>query len=429
MMGWYQVISYSLTNGIRIFVCILMITTLLKSYRVEKSTAWLSLICGMVTAALYLFPIPQIAIVALEMIDILCILHFQYKCEIRMSAFLTFFFEIAVALWDFLFSAGLEILFLYSTLNSVISKYMVSVWIVRILMIGLMLFIVMQGDKAEKTLNRFSSIFAVTGMFCVLILTEQSVIPLSDDQLMTWVIFSGILLVAVLFYRVNRQYEMERTIAQLEKEKNVLLERDYQTLSDTYAANAKLFHDFHNHIDVLYRYLLKGGTIEAIDYLENLRSPIQNITQTIWIGDEAVDYLINNKIALATVRSVRISTNIEFPRHTNIRSVDLVAILGNLLDNSLEAIENAEDSFRFINLTIRRINDMLVIKVENGCSSAPVLTDGDLQTSKADKALHGWGLKSVRTVAERYDGTIETEYSNHTFRAVVTLFFEAVKTQ
>ena len=105
----------------------------------------------------------------------------------------------------------------------------------------------------------------------------------------------------------------------------------------------------------------------------------------------------------------------------------MVAILGNLLDNSLEAMEGAEDSLRFINLTIRRINDMLIIKVENGCSSAPALADGDLQTSKTDKALHGWGLRSVRTVAERYDGTIETEYNDHTFRAVVTLSFEAVK--
>lgn len=429
MMGWYQVISYSLTNGIRIFVCILMITTLLKSYRVEKSTAWLSLTCGMVTAALYLFPIPQIAIIALEMIAILCILHFQYKCEIRMSAFLTFFFEIAVALWDFLFSAGFKISFQYSTLDAVISKYMVSVWVVRILMIGLMLFIAMQRDKAEKTLNRFSSIFAVTGMFCVLILTEQSVIPLSDDQLMTWVIFSGILLLAVLFYRVNRQYEMERTIVQLEKDKNALLERDYQTLSDTYAANAKLFHDFHNHIDILHRYLSMGNTNEAISYLEDLRSPVQTITQTVWVGDEAVDYLINSKIANAMSKHIQVNTNIEFPRHTNIRSIDLVAILGNLLDNALEATENAEDSLRFINLIIRRINDMLVIKVENGCGIAPAVTDGDLQTSKTDKNLHGWGLKSVRTVAEHYDGTIETEYSPNTFRTVVTLSFEAVKAQ
>ncbi len=155
--------------------------------------------------------------------------------------------------------------------------------------------------------------------------------------------------------------------------------------------------------------------------------PVQEITQTAWTGDEAADYLINSRTALAASQNIQAGTNIEFPRRTNIQSADLVAILGNLLDNALEAVKNEEDRFRFVNLTIRRINDMLVIKVENGCSAAPVEMNGSLQTSKADKTLHGWGLQSVRSAVERYDGTIETEYSSQIFRAVVTLSFEAVK--
>ena len=76
------------------------------------------------------------------------------------------------------------------------------------------------------------------------------------------------------------------------------MEHDYQTLKNVYAANAKLFHDFQNHIDVVYHYLLKNHTTEAAHYIENLRFPIQELTQTAWVGDEAVDYLINSKIAL-----------------------------------------------------------------------------------------------------------------------------------
>ena len=69
---------------------------------------------------------------------------------------------------------------------------------------------------------------------------------------------------------------------------------------------------------------------------------------------------------------------------------------------------------------------MLVIRAENGCSAAPLAADGVLQTSKAEKTLHGWGLRNVRTAAERYDGAVETEYNDQMFRAVVTLSFEAV---
>ena len=56
----------------------------------------------------------------------------------------------------------------------------------------------------------------------------------------------------------------------------------------------------------------------------------------------------------------------EFPRHTNLQSADLCAILGNLLDNALEAAgQVAQPDQRFVQLTIRRIHQMLVIKVEN----------------------------------------------------------------
>lgn len=427
MMEWYQIAFDSLTNGIRVFMCLFLVATLQKWEKPSKGAVGLSLICGVVTAVLLILPLPQIVAMTFEVLAILLILYRKHPCEIRMCAFLTVYFEIAAALWDFLISAGLEIFFRHSAPGTILGKDMVSVWIVRVLMVGLMSFVVLRGDRAGKTLERVGSAAAVAGMLCVVILTEQSVVPLPDDQLMTWMILSTILFVAVLIYRINRQYEMERAIAQLEKEKNALFERDYQALSDTYAANAKLFHDFHNHIDALHRYLTKGSAEEAISYLEGLRSPIQAFANTAWMGEEAVDYLINSKIALAGSRQIQTNIDIEFPRHTNIRSVDLVTILGNLLDNALDAAGNAETGLRFVNLTIRRINDMLVIKVENGCCAAPDMIDGELQTSKTDKALHGWGLRSARTAAEHYDGTIETEYSGHTFRAVAILSFEAVK--
>lgn len=424
-MNWYQIIAYSFTNGIRIFVCLCWVAILLKSEKPSRSMTWLSLICGMAVAVLSLLPLPQIGVTVFEVLTILLILYRKYHCKPRICLFLTICFEIAAALWDFLFSAGIQIAFRYSTLDGTLQKYLVPIWTVRLLMVGILSLV----TKSDKRLNQVVSMIVVFGMFGVIMLSEPSTGIVSDDQLFTWSIFSVVLIMAVLFYRVNHQYEMEKKIAQLEKEKNEILMRDYQMLKDTYAVNAKLFHDFYNHIEALQRYLIKDKTKEAIQYIEDLRSPLQTAAQAVWTGDEAVDYLINSKIALAASRQIQVSTNIEFPRHTNIKSVDLVAILGNLLDNSLEAAEVTEDRLRFINLTIRRINDMLIIKVENGCNATPAVADGDLQTSKTDKALHGWGLQSVRTAAEHYDGTIETEYSNHTFRAVVTLSFEAVKAE
>ncbi|MBD5545326.1 MAG: GHKL domain-containing protein [Lachnospiraceae bacterium] len=424
MMGWYQIISFLFTNGLRIFLCLYLVMSVLKLSGDRKKAGVLSACTAVLITLLSCMPIPQIYIAGAEIIIIMLIIRHLFRAGLRMPLFLAFFYEITVALWEFMISASLGILFRSEGfLDRNLPEYMAAVWIVRALMAGIAFLAV----KAREGRNRVISVVAVAGLFGVIFLSGQSIITIDDEQMTTWIIFSMLILVAVLFFYLTRQYEMEKKIADLEKEKNALLIRDYQLLKNTYAANARLFHDFHNHIEALHRYLEKDRTAEAVQYLESLRSSTRAVTQPVWVGDEAVDYLINSKITLAASREIQVNCNIEYPQHTNIRSVDLVAILGNLLDNALEAVEDTEENLRFINLTIRRINEMLIIKLENGCKAAPAITEGELKTTKKDTDLHGWGLKSVRTAAERYDGTIETEYSDHTFRAVATLSFEAVK--
>ena len=232
---------------------------------------------------------------------------------------------------------------------------------------------------------------------------------------------------AVLLYRLNRQHEMETEFAKLKQAQAEILERDYQTLSKTYADNAKLYHDLHNHIEAIYQCLKQGDFDKAVTYCEDLRTPVREISQTVWTGDKTTDYLISSKMALAEQMNVKTKVNIEYPYNINIRSVELTVILGNLLDNALEAACGATEESRFLNLTVRRINDMLIIKVENGCRKAPVLHDGELQTTKKDTAFHGWGIKSVLAAAQRYEGTVDTTFQNGVFRSVVTLSYHPVK--
>ena len=432
MMGWYQITSFLFTNGLRIFFGLYLVMAVLKLSGDRKKAGVLSACAAVFITLLSCLPIQQIYIAGAEIVIMMLIIRHLFRAELRMPLFLTFFYEITVALWEFIISASLGIIFRSEGfLDSNMPEYMAAVWIVRALMPGIT-FLNIRMDrgvghplfsvKAREGRNVSLSAVAVAGLFGVVFLSGQSIITIDDEQMTTWIIFSMLILVAVLFFYLTRQYEMEKKIAHLEKEKNVLLK-------NTYAANARLFHDFHNHIEALHRYLEKDRTAEAVRYLESLRSPIEAVTQPVWVGDEAVDYLLSSKIALAASRDIQVNCNIEYPQHTNIRSVDLVTILGNLLDNALEAVEGTEGNLRFINLTIRRINEMLIIKLENGCKTAPVITEGELKTTKQDTDLHGWGLKSVRTTAEHYDGTVEAEYGGGRFCTVVTLSYEPVRAE
>lgn len=428
MMDWVQLFSYLFANEVRLLLGLYLVAKL-TDFSLERKALLLTGAGGCLITILQAVSLPFIGVIAVEVLVISVVAWYYLREKLNLCLFLAIFYEIGVALWDFLLQAGLGILFRSENfVDPKAPEHFAGVWLVRLIMLGLAILLAKQKGKSSVPM-RLASAVVMLGLFGAVLLSEQTILPLSDDQTGTWVILSMVLLFSVLFYRLSRQREMELEIAQLKQDQAEILERDYQALSRTYEDNAKLYHDLHNHIEAIYQCLTQGDIQEAIRYCEDLRTPVREISQTVWTGDKAIDYLISSKMALAEQEQIRTMVNIEYPHNTNIRSVDLTTILGNLLDNALEAAKTAPDKVRFLNLTIRRINAMLIIKVENGYGNAPTENSGKLVTSKIDKATHGWGLKSIQTAADRYDGTITTDYENGVFQSVVTLSFQPVKTE
>ena len=427
MMEYISAISYFFTNEVRLFLGLFFVAKAM-GFQPERRLLLLSGAGGVLVTALQMAGLPTIGVLTVELLIITAVTWYCLRDKLNLCLFLIFFYEVGVGLWDFLLQAGLGIMFRSENfINPNAMEYLAGIWLVRLLMLIGAITLVKQEHPNAGTL-RALSVLVILGMFGAVTLSEQTILPLNEDQVGTWIILSIILLFAILFYRVNQQREMEAEIAKLKQEQAEIVERDYQALRRTYADNAKLYHDLHNHIEAIYQCLIQGDTKEAVRYCEDLRTPVRQISQTVWTGDKALDYLISSKMALAGQEQIKTKVNIEYPHNTNIRSVDLTTILGNLLDNALEAAKTAPEGLRFLNLTIRRINAMLIIKVENGYGDTPVQENGKLLTSKKDKAFHGWGLKSVQTAADRYDGTIRTDYKDHVFQSVVTLSFQPVKT-
>lgn len=428
MIKWYQILSYLLTNGLRLVFGLFLVAKLTE-FSLEKKVLLLGALSSCLITVFQIVAVPTNGILSAEIMIVSAITWYYYRDKLRLCLFLIFFYEIGVALWNFLLSAGLGILFHSEKfINPDVPEFLIGIWLTRLLMLGI---VITLGKQQQKPVGAMQlvSVIVILGLFGAVTLSQQTILSIDEDQVGTWIILSLILMFAILFYRVNQQREMELEIARLKQEQAEILERNYQALSRTYADNAKLYHDLHNHIEAIYQCLTRGNIQEAVQYCEELRTPVREISQTVWTGDKAIDYLISSKMALAVQEHIQTKVNVEYPRNTNIRSVDLTTILGNLLDDALEAAETVPKRLRFLHLTVRRINAMLIIKVENGYSEAPTQKNGNLLTSKIDKAFHGWGLKSVQTAAERYDGAVNIDYVDGIFKTVVTLSFQPIKTE
>ena len=353
MMDWVQVISYFFTNELRLFLGLYLVARL-TDFSLERNVLLLTGIGGCLATILQEVSLPTIGVMAVEVLVITAVAWYYLREKLNLCLFLAIFYEMGVGLWDFLLQAGLGILFKSENfVDTKAPEHLVGIWMVRLAMLGATVFLAKQQKKSSASM-RLTSAAVMLGLFGAVTLSEQTILPLNDDQIGTWIILSMVLLFSVLFYRLSRQREMELEIAQLKQDRSEILERDYQGLRRTYESNAKLYHDLHNHIEAIYQCLTQGNIQEAIRYCEDLRTPVREISQTVWTGDKALDYLISSKMSLAEQEQIKTKVNIEYPHNTNIRSVDLTTILGNLLDNALEAAETAPDKLRFLTRRLRR---------------------------------------------------------------------------
>lgn len=389
-----------------------------------RSGVRLSARCAWVCPAalgVVVFGWPNPAQMGLEAVALaLCAARFL-RCDGRRSLFIATYYEIALALWHFIFAAWLAVAFTDAAFfDTAAPQGQAALWLVHGLAFAFVLALRWRATLSRRQVMKGGGVFFLVSLLALISLEEQARLAIDAETTGLWLMMTLILMIGVLVANLRTQLDTERELAELRAAQAESSEREYQRLAQTYAANARLFHDLHNHLGVLRRLVAQEKTTEAADYLDSLQAPLAALTTQHWTGDETVDHLIAASQQQCEASSIRFEAAVEFPAHTNLRGADLCALLGNLLDNAREGAMQAEGT-RFVRLVIRRIGMMLVIKVEN--SACP--PRDDLATTKTE-GIHGWGLASARTAAARYDGIVQTSYADGVFTAVATLTFDAI---
>ena len=433
MTEFIYILSDFAANSIRVLLSFFFVGVILKA-NPQKERLPLIVFAGIaisliltILGNLSIITSPPLVIVIEAGVVAFLSFHF-FKKEIRLCIFVSFFYEVAIALGDFLIDSAIQIISNTTALKLDLSLVdTISVWFIRLLIIAVAVIVWKKKDGDGKKSYRFVSIVSLLIFFSLIALSQQNIIAIDSDALGMWFILAIILMVSIVMFNMNRTAQMERELALLKETQSQLLERNYTALNHAYSINARLFHDFHNHIGVLYQMLSHEKNSEALQYLNDIKAPALGFDEVIWTGDETTDYLINSKAAEAANAHIRMEINIEFPQNTSIRAADMCAILGNFLDNAMEACQSVPESSRYIRVVLRRINDMLIIKVENSFSGELVGSAEELSTTKTEDGIHGWGLKSAKIAAGKYDGIIQTNFDNGIFRAVATLSFDKIK--
>jgi len=184
-------------------------------------------------------------------------------------------------------------------------------------------------------------------------------------------------------------------------------------------------HDFNNHLAVIYGLLETEERDRAEAYVSQLVKSAGEYRPVVHIPYPAARAMLNYKLSAAQEEGIELRLSVRVPERLSLDEFDLAVILGNLLDNAVEACRRLEDGKGYIALRISYQPAYLVIRVENpaGAASAP---PADGKTAKADADNHGFGLRNIAYLAQKHHGFLKTSLENGVFRTDVALLAESV---
>ncbi|MCL1788213.1 MAG: ATP-binding protein [Defluviitaleaceae bacterium] len=184
-------------------------------------------------------------------------------------------------------------------------------------------------------------------------------------------------------------------------------------------------HDVKMHLSAILGFAAKDQTQDITHYVSHLLGDIDIIDIYCNTGNIAFDSIINFKLKTAAEQNIKTDISVFVPPALNIDVVDIVTILGNLLDNALDAVEKTAD--KIINLSVKVSKGNLFIKVDNSFDGEVKYAKGKAGTPEAivtrkDGDNHGYGLKNVRRAAEKYHGHVDINHDGGVFCVQVLLY-------
>lgn len=189
-------------------------------------------------------------------------------------------------------------------------------------------------------------------------------------------------------------------------------------IRERYSEVKTLKHDMKHYLMTAAELISDGKPSEAKAYIETIvDKKINSSNVGVNTGSAVIDAVINNKIALCNSKGIKMKCAID-TQFENINDINISILLSNLLDNAIIGCDSSEP---YIELIISRKKSLTFITVKNSIAASVLADNPDLKTDKSNKSEHGYGIRSIKDIAKKYDGSVEFMEEGGNFIAEIWL--------
>ncbi len=275
-------------------------------------------------------------------------------------------------------------------------------------------------SKISKSV--FIPIFALpVSTILIIYVIAQYAYSLVDTKSVALVAVSIVFLVSsniLVFYLFEKQLRQDEAA-----KKSTLIQQQlqyqtqyYRELAEKYKLSNKTIHDTKNQLFAISA-AISGNDINAakrkIDDLCKNAAGGESFVKT---GNEALDALINTKYNDKKDLNIKFKHNIVINAKNKIDNIDLCIIIGNALDNAIEACAKiGGNDEKEISLTIKQANNYLAVEMTNPASEPVKKVNGKIASGKKEKELHGFGMQSMEEIVNKYNGNLNYSQNGGVF--------------
>ena len=430
----FYYIFYIIYNIINIFIIYKSIKTILDEDAVfnKKYEIYSYILFFIISSLMFLlYPIPLITL--FTNILIVFLIQFNYKTKMKNKILLTLYIITILSIIDVITSilinkavVNINIQIRYNNNFNTILGFIFQLALNFISLKSIKSFKKMQFNLEMPKIFWFPLIVIpfISMLLVLLFLYDKS----SSVKLIIFLCVSLIIINLTIFALYD--FFLDYTKSKIEKE---LLEREkeftlkqFNIIINNYESLELFRHDFKNHISYIKKCSKDNNLDEIIKYTDNITKEVKiNKNININSGNLLIDSILNFKFQEILNNNIRLEYNVLAPYDLKIDSLDLVSLLGNLIDNIIEAnikIENVSD--RYSNINIKYIKNNLFINLENSFKEVKFDNNNNLKTLKKESHKHGLGLKSIKNIVNKYNGFIKMDIKENKFITKIVLTLE-----
>ena len=349
------------------------------------------------------------------------ILFIIYKITPLNTLFFTWIYGVIMEIADIIIACILTYVFEsgYGIISAEKTAYYIGMFLSDAVVFAFLYFVVYLAKKKLKKLpKKYSIIIILYPAFCFLLIKVIDTMMIEANYNNPLFILIPVFCLMYIIFMVFDFFDGYSQKIEYESLKKITREREanYRTLKESNEQIRIMRHDMNKHLKVITDLISKDKTDEARKYIEALNDENKNFSSYIYTNNEAFDTAVNIECQRAKASGVDFKSFIGVNGEIKMDDTDITKLFCNLLDNAVEAAEKTKE--KFVSIYVTQKGGDLAVSVKNSSGEVDV---SDLKTTKSDEDNHGYGLKSIDSVLEKYDSSIYQSYQGGVFETDIVL--------